>query len=260
MAMAVVGQGKYGLTLDQKGHGEIEEVINSFNTMSKDIEILTNDNIRINDEKKTLQLLALQEQMNPHFVLNALNTIKWMALIAKEQNIVEMVISLSKVIYAFRNDDAFCTIEKEIDFVKNYISVMNFRYGNVIHVKYEIEETILQHHIPMFIIQPLVENSLKHGFETTNHQGHIAIQVFEERELICIRIRDDGKGIPEQLLCELNERLSKPLAQQKNENNGIGLINIAKRLKLYYGETYGVSVGSIADSGTEVVITLPVNN
>ena len=91
--------------------------------MSLDIDVLTKENERINNEKRALQLLALQEQMSPHFVLNSLNTIKWMAVLAREENIVNMVIALSKIIRAFKNTNAFGTIGEEIDFIKNYILV-----------------------------------------------------------------------------------------------------------------------------------------
>ena len=134
-----IGKGNYGIQINEDLNGEIGNVIESFNKMSKDIEILTKENVRITNEKRTLQLLALQEQMSPHFVLNALNTIKWMAMLSRQENIVNMVIALSRIIQAFKNTNAFGTIRDEIDFIKNYILVMNYRYGDVIHVHYDVD-------------------------------------------------------------------------------------------------------------------------
>lgn len=256
-AMTSIGKGKYGIRIETDARGEIARVIESFNKMSADIERLTTENVRINNEKRILQLLALQEQMSPHFVLNALNTIKWMAMLNREENIVNMVIALSKVIQAFKNTNAFGTIGEEIEFIKSYIEVMNWRYGNVIAVHYQVEKACAEKEIPLFFIQPLVENALKHGFASTNCRGEIYIEVKRYGEILRINVSDNGSGMSEEKIYELNERLKMNRYMRLIDTGGIGLINIAKRIQLYYGEGYGMRIYSNGEAGLNVEEVLP---
>lgn len=256
-AMEDIGKGHYGIRIEEKVDGEIGNVIESFNKMSRDIDLLTKENVRITDEKRTLQLLALQEQMSPHFVLNALNTIKWMAVLAREENIVNMVIALSKIIQAFKNTNAFGTIGEEIDFIKNYILVMNYRYGDVIHVHYDVDPDLEQVSIPIFFIQPLVENSLKHGFASTNCRGDIYIQISRKKEMIFILVSDNGKGMEPEEAQKLNEKLNVTNQMPFYETGGVGLMNIAQRMRLYYGEKSGMEIRNNADCGIRIELRIP---
>ncbi len=256
-AMEDIGKGHYGIRIEDKVDGEIGNVIESFNQMSLDIDVLTKENERINNEKRALQLLALQEQMSPHFVLNSLNTIKWMAVLAREENIVNMVIALSKIIRAFKNTNAFGTIGEEIDFIKNYILVMNYRYGDVIHVHYDVEPELEQLSIPIFFIQPLVENSLKHGFASTHCRGDIYIHISRKNDMIFIQVSDNGKGLKPQEAEELNHKLNVANQTPFFETEGVGLMNIAKRMNLYYGEKSGIKIKNNADCGIRVELRIP---
>lgn len=259
-AMEDIGKGHYGIRIEEKVDGEIGNVIESFNKMSRDIELLTKENVRITNEKRTLQLLALQEQMSPHFVLNALNTIKWMAVLAREENIVNMVIALSKIIRAFKNTNAFGIIGEEIDFIKNYILVMNYRYGDVIHVHYDVEPELEQISIPIFFIQPLVENSLKHGFSSTNCKGDIYIHLSREKEMIFIQVSDNGKGMEPQEAEKLNQMLNVINQMPLFETGGVGLMNIAKRMRLYYGEKSSIQIRNNAECGISIELRIPYLN
>lgn len=259
-AMEDIGKGHYGIRIEEKVDGEIGNVIESFNKMSRDIDLLTKENARITNEKRALQLLALQEQMSPHFVLNALNTIKWMAVLAREENIVNMVIALSKIIRAFKNTNAFGTIGEEIDFIKNYILVMNYRYGDVIHVHYNVAPELEQISIPIFFIQPLVENSLKHGFASTNCKGDIYILLNRQDNLIFIQVSDNGAGMDAQKAEELNHKLKAANQLPPFEAGGVGLMNIAKRMSLYYGENSEIQIRNNADCGISVELRIPYSD
>lgn len=259
-AMEDIGKGHYGIRIEEKVDGEIGNVIESFNRMSRDIEVLTGENVRITNEKRTLQLLALQEQMSPHFVLNALNTIKWMAMLAREENIVNMVIALSRIIHAFKNTNAFGTIGEEIDFIKNYILVMNYRYGDVIHMHYQVDPRLEQVSIPIFFIQPLVENSLKHGFASTNCKGDIYIDVSRKEERIFIRVSDNGSGMDPEEAEKLNRKLKGANQMPVFETGGVGLMNIAKRMWIYYGEKSDIRIRNNAECGISVELTIPYSD
>lgn len=257
-AMEDIGRGNYGIQIEESMYGEIGNVIRSFNRMSQDIRILTRENVRITNEKRTLQLLALQEQMSPHFVLNALNTIKWMAMLTRQENIVNMVIALSKIIHAFKNTDAFGTIGQEIEFIRNYILVMNYRYGDVIHVHYEVDGTLTEISIPIFFIQPLVENCLKHGFASTNCKGDIFIRVNRAGEEIRIAVSDNGRGMDRGKMEELNRKLRLKNQMPLLDTGGVGLMNIAKRMWIYYGEKASITVKNNRDCGVCTELTLPL--
>ena len=260
-AMEDIGKGNYGIQINEDLNGEIGNVIESFNKMSKDIEILTKENVRITNEKRTLQLLALQEQMSPHFVLNALNTIKWMAMLSRQENIVNMVIALSKIIQAFKNTNAFGTIGDEIEFIKNYVLVMNYRYGDVIHVHYDVDKMLETVSIPIFFIQPLVENCLKHGFADTNCRGDIFIEVKRQNKEMTILVTDNGKGMDSEAETELKRKLKQKNQMPLSDTGGVGLMNIAKRMWIYYGEKASITVKNNGKCGvcTELEIPLPDN-
>lgn len=259
-AMEDIGKGNYGIQINEDLNGEIGNVIESFNKMSKDIEILTKENVRITNEKRTLQLLALQEQMSPHFVLNALNTIKWMAMLSRQENIVNMVIALSRIIQAFKNTNAFGTIRDEIDFIKNYILVMNYRYGDVIHVHYDVDERLEMVSIPIFFIQPLVENCLKHGFSDTNCRGDIYIEVKRQNKEMIIRVTDNGKGMGPKAEEELNEKLKRKNQMPLSDTGGVGLMNIAKRMWIYYGEKASIVVKNNGECGVCAELGIPLSD
>lgn len=257
-AMEDIGKGNYGIQIEETINGEIGDVIQSFNQMSCDIKALTKENSRITNEKRTLQLLALQEQMSPHFVLNALNTIKWMAMLARQENIVNMVIALSKIIHAFKNTNAFGTIGQEIDFIQNYIFVMNYRYGDVISVHYDVEEELERISIPIFFIQPLVENCLKHGFASTNCKGDIYISVNQRGEYIDIRVKDNGNGMDTATEMQLNEKLKEKNQMPLSDTGGVGLMNIAKRMWIYYGEKASITVKNNISCGVCAELRIPL--
>ncbi|WP_164462090.1 sensor histidine kinase [Bacillus sp. FJAT-42376] len=189
-------------------------------------------------KEKEAELRALQSHINPHFLYNTLNSIYWMAEKSNAKTIAKMAISLSKIFkLTLNNGDPITTVKKEIEQVESYLLIQNIRFDNKIRYTIEMEEAILDKKMIKLVLQPLVENAVYHAFEPETEQGHIEIKGWIEEGSMVFTIRDDGKGFD-------------PL----ESTEGYALKNINDRLKLHYGEGYGLRIESEPGSGTKVLV------
>lgn len=234
---------------------EIGQLTESFNTMLQNIRKLVNE-ICINErEKKELLLEVLQNQINPHFLLNTLNAIKWNAYINGVQNIGDMIATLGGLLETIiERKSEYVLIREEISYIKNYITLMSFRYSQDISVKYDIEQQVLEHYTLKFILQPIVENSIIHGFGDNISECKLNISIKADDQKVIYIINDNGKGIPSKDLCNL-------LKENRNTNGrrftGVGISNVNDRIKLHFGDGYGLKIKSEELFGTTVYITIP---
>ncbi|MEK3914134.1 sensor histidine kinase [Paenibacillus sp. FSL H7-0331] len=196
-------------------------------------------------KEKEAELLALQSQINPHFLYNTLNSIYWMAEKIKAKNISKMVISLSKFFKLSLNNGSYITtVENEIEQIRNYLEIQNIRYDNKLIVSIEVEPSILKEKVIKLLIQPLVENAIYHGLELKEGEGHITIRGMKKEHVLVFEVIDDGIGFD-------TEHISA-------KSKGYALKNIEERIKLHYGESYGISVESEPLIGTKAVITVGI--
>ncbi|MCI8270372.1 MAG: histidine kinase [Lachnospiraceae bacterium] len=225
----------------------------------------------INVSKKQAEYLALQNQINPHFLYNTLEGIRSEALLAGLDSIAEMTEALATFFrYTISQVENLVTLEDELANIENYYYIQQFRFGEklALHIEYDHDDDldeleILQFRLPKLTLQPIVENSIYHGIERKIGKGNLVIRISVSNERLRIRISDDGMGMTEEKLKLLNEKLRRLTLDdvQESENGkkgGIALVNVNNRIKLLFGEEYGITFYSREGAGTDVMITLPL--
>ncbi len=251
--MRHVGRGNVGLTLPHASSKEIGQLTEQFNRMSMGIQDLMKRNEEAEKEKRRLEIEALQSQINPHFLFNTLNTVKWMAAVAGATNIMECVTNLGNMLRPiYYHPSLMWSIEEEMGFVKNYANIMNFRYGEEVQFAFEVPDHLLSCQTLRFMIQPLIENALIHG---KTSKGTIRVIVCESAGDIVLSVRDKRGGMTSDKLDELNRRIR--LSEENGEGKGIGLSNVHKRIRLHFGDRYGLNVESEEGDGCLVTMRIP---
>ena len=216
--------------------------------------------------KRQAQYLALQNQINPHFLYNTLESIRGEALIAGMDNIADMTEALAKFFrYTITKVENLVSVEEELDNCETYFLIQKYRFGSrlQLHILYEEEsrESIMNCKIPKLTLQPILENNIIHGTELKIGTGNLTIQFEQTDKRLIIRISDDGAGMDEQTLAKLNRQLGRggrALTDQEEKRGGIALVNVNNRIHLLFGEEYGMHIYSIKGKGTDVEVTLPV--
>lgn len=255
-SMNLAKGGNLSVNIKDESKDEIGEVTRNFNVMVYEIKNLM-ENVKTKEQqKRDAEFKALQAQINPHFLSNTLNTVKWLASIQKAENIESLITSLIQLLHAnMGKGGTLVTIYEEIEYIKNYINIQEYRYFNKFVVNYEMEEKILSYKIPKFTLQPVVENALIHGIEPMEGQGVIVIKGFEYNGIVKITITDNGIGITEKKLASL---LDYGENTHKHRLSGIGINNVDERIKMYFGEQYGLTIHSIETLYTTVEISFPI--
>ena len=212
------------------------------------------------------KMSALKNQINPHFLYNTLDVIRSYALMQDCREVAEMTEALSTMFrYSISKPDDVVTVEEELDNVKNYFLIQQYRFGDKfrLEIEWEDESDLLRKCIlPRLSIQPLVENSIHHGLERKAGVGKIGVYIYRTEKDLCIRVRDNGLGMDAESLRTLQDRLEHETAlsmqPKKDGKSGIAVVNLNQRLKLFFGEEYGVHVSSLVNVGTFFLITLPL--
>ncbi len=253
--MAKVERGDLTVHIETANKDEVGELSNSFNRMVKELSASITRIYEDENIKKQIELNMLQQQINPHFLYNTLDSISWMARMHNAPNISTTITSLVKLLQAstYTNRD-FVTVEEELENIKNYIAIQKFRYGNLFDVNYEIEEAILTKYTLKLILQPLVENAINHGLEDMTEGGMITVGGKMQDNTIHLWVEDNGIGIDQ---TKIEQILTKDM-KESSRYNSIGISNTAKRIKLYYGDAYGLEFDRTKEKGTKVIISIPV--
>lgn len=231
---------------------EIADLIYSFNVMIGRIKQLMHRNMAEQIEKRKSELRALQAQINPHFLYNTLDSIIWMAESSKMSEVILMTSSLAKLLRrSISNQEEFVKAADEIDYVREYLKIQKMRYHDKLDYEIEIDESILHIPVAKLIVQPLVENAIYHGIKLKEGKGLIRITGNKEDGKTVIKVSDDGVGMDEEALLHLFE-------EKKIEDlRKVGVLNVHKRIQLYYGMEYGLQYESTPMLGTTVSIILP---
>ncbi len=202
---------------------------------------------------------ALESQINPHFLYNTLETVSSKAILNDDIEISNMVVALSTMLrYSVRNLEVV-TLEQEIEHIKSYIIIEQYRFEKRINFKFEIESDLYHEKIAKLMLQPLVENALEHGFHKKN-DGQVTIRAEKYTDHLRIVVIDDGRGIAPDKLKQINKNLSHNSESSFDKRNNIGIINVNRRLQLIFGEEYGLNIHSIVNKGTKISIDLPIND
>lgn len=253
-----VKDGNFGIKKEINTQDEFDELEDDFNNMVKDLDILIKENYIKSIETKRAHLNALQYQINPHFLYNSLEVINSIAATYGAYEIRKISQNLGSMFrYNIDGSGEVTTLSKEIEHIDTYIYLHKLHLPHEIDLIFDIDEKLKNAKLLKFTIQPLVENIIKHGFKNRYTDAYIKISAKLEENLI-IKIEDDGCGMEENLLKTINKNL------KINNTNGIydkeksiGLLNINERIKLFYGENYGIEVSSTLNKGTSILIKMP---
>jgi len=212
--------------------------------------------------RKTNELNVLQVQTNPHFINNALQSIGTLSLQKQQPEIYHLIFSLGKMMrYSMNTGDPIVTLAKELDYVKAYVALQRQRFGEQLRYVVDVDEELLELPIPKMIVQPLVENYFKHGFDANADDAEIFISGTKPpgpRPRLRLEVGDNGKGMAPADLKALQERLTQSKGAWGTGESGIGLSNILSRLKLYYDESANLEVKAGKNGGLSVVLWIPI--
>jgi two-component system sensor histidine kinase YesM len=246
-----------------EGKDEIGGLIKSFNLMTAKINSLINDVYKLNLQKKDLELERvraelnfLQSQMNPHFLFNTLNAILVVCVKNNYTEISEVIKYLSKTLRRlFSWKDDLVAVEEELAFSEMYLKIEKFRFGEKFQYELEIDPQSLQCLVPKMSIQPLIENACKHGIQAIKEIGRIHVKIGVTGDTLNVSVNDNGSGIASEKLDEIVLNMASD-----NETSGsIGIRNVYRRLKLYYGQEVKFIISSQINQGTEVSFAIPVD-
>jgi len=248
--MAEVEDGSFVVNVKSSSKDEIGELIRGFSAMIVKINELIEKNYKATLEKKVYELKALQAQINPHFLYNSLSLINWRALRIDAPEISELARLLSDFYRTTLNKGNSMTIvRQEMLNIKSYLQIQQIMHNDSFRVEYQIEDMIGNCFIPNLTLQPLVENAIVHGLEKSDAPGRLTITAVRKNDDIHIIIKDNGAGIPSPSL--------ENILETESQGGGYGLKNVNQRIKLFFGEEYGMSIESVLEQGTVVTVRIP---
>ncbi|MFL0556415.1 MULTISPECIES: cache domain-containing sensor histidine kinase [Paenibacillus] len=254
--MKLVAQGQLDVRFDTQQSDEVGVISSTVDLMLQEIRSLITRIYEKEEEKRKLEMDALQSQIRPHFIYNTLNVIKWMAKVQGASGIEEALQAFASVMkFSMKTDENLVLIAEEVGFVQSYAKILDFRYFNKFEVTYSIDPAVIEYQTLKFLIQPLVENAIFHGFEGIDYKGMLNISIYERQGDLYVEVADNGRGFPEE-----GELQAKPGYKKVSRDgfNSIGLQNIRSRIRLHFGPGYGLWIAPGRQGGTVALIRVPV--
>lgn len=250
-----VAKGDLGVRSDVEAGGEVGVLSDSLNAMIDKINELLTQVTKEQTSLRKAELELLQSQINPHFLYNTLDTIVWLAEGSDQAKVVSMVESLSEFFRTSLNEGKdIITIREEMQHVRSYLQIQQVRYQDILAYEIDMPESILNCLIPKISVQPLVENALYHGIKNKRRMGKITVTGEEGSDYILIRVEDNGIGMTKERLDIVNARIADPSFESAE---AYGLYNVNERIRLKFGDSYGVTIKSVYEEGTVCEIKLP---
>ena len=254
-AMDRVAANDLAVQLQPSGHQELQRLTSSFNQMVLSLKNMLAINEEAQKRKHQAEMQVLQSQINPHFIVNTLNSIRFMAQMSGYDGTRRMAQALGNIVScSFRSSTSFYTVDEELQMLDSYLYIMRIRYADGFEVRYDVAEDCRSCRLPRLTLQPIVENALDHGFADMGDElGQLVIQAARQGDFLCLEVEDNGCGMtPEQVDVVLRGR---PLGA--DTGHGIGLKNVLARLQLHFGGESNLLIGSVPGQGTRITIRLP---
>lgn len=255
--MKAMERGNFNVRVNLKRQDELGGLAHAFNYLTTRVGTLIEDVKLEQKTKKDMEVRALQAQITPHFLYNTLNAVKSLARLGRTEDIGEMtgaIIDLLRISASQRSDTI--TIREELNYVQSYVKIMEYRYNQTLHLPLELDESLLSYGILKFTIQPIVENCIIHAFPAGSDNRVIAIKLTATEEAIQLIISDNGSGFDPSVLASSEER-RRTERKGRMKFSGMGIRNIDERLRLHYGERYGLRYEAAPGQGTVVFVTIP---
>ena len=237
---------------------EFNRLTADLNQMAQKIKALIQDITKEQQKQKKSELRALQAQITPHFLYNTLDTIIWLAEAEQMQDVIAITSSFSAFFrISLSKGKDWIPIRQEIEHIRSYLLIQQIRYRDILTYEIHIEEGMNEKPILKLLLQPLVENALYHGIKNRRRLGHITIKGWQQDNAYCFMVKDDGKGMSDDRLNKLREILK---SDKRSSDFGYGLLNVSRRLQLYYGHEAHLAIQSNEADGTTVVFAIPAES
>lgn len=260
--MKTFEEGNFDTRIEETRKDEFGYIYHAFNDMTSNINTLVNDVYIQELARKDAEIAALQEQINPHFLYNTLESINWRAQLAGEQDIALMIQALSKLMDGNinRDNEKYITVEREIEYMNQYMFLVKMRYEDQLEYTFELEEGISDALVPKLIVQPLLENAVKHGIEPMGG-GVVTLSCYQVDESLRIEVKDSGHGMSQvvkQQIQSIIDYETMNVHNQHDKDRSIGFENVTRRIKLIYGNEATIFFDSRENVGTTITITIPL--
>lgn len=249
--MERIEAGDLATEVDVRGQREIVELSHSFNQMVHQVRELMDRLVTEQREKRKTELRALQNQINPHFLYNTLDSIVWLAEHERNRDVVTTVVGLAKFFrISISKGQTFIPVREEVEHIENYLTIQKTRYVDKFEYRLSVATEILEYRMMKLILQPLVENAIYHGMG--DDHGFIEIVGGEDGDTLWFCVRDSGYGLTEEKIAEMYA-----VMEGRKKGSSVGLRNVYQRLKLYYGESADVKIESVIDESTTITLVIP---
>lgn len=258
-SIRMIQKGDLNVRIENCGSDEIGELGNQINKMLDLIEQLMKESIDREVLVKNSEIRALQNQINAHFIYNVLESIKMMAEINEEYAISDAITSLGKLLrYSMRWVSGNVYVEEEIEYIKNYLALINLRFDYEIYLSLNIQPIVMKQEIPKMSLQPIIENAIYHGIEEMAEDTNIYLKGYIKDENCVIEITDMGKGMTEEEIEKLRKKIAGEIETSGGSGNGIGLKNVQDRIRISFGDDYGISIDSKEGCYTKITVLVPL--
>jgi two-component system sensor histidine kinase YesM len=238
---------------DRNREDEISRIAYSFNQMCDDLQLNIEKTVLAQTAQKNAELESLQAKINPHFIYNTLEAIRMKAVEESGSETASMIYLFALMFRNLFKGEMFVRLENEIDNCRIYIDLFSIRYINAFQVKYDISDAALQCIVPRNMLQPVIENCFIHGYNQNNSSNVISISCKIMNEVVIFTVSDNGNGIPDDILESLRRKFKN---WKHKDSSSVGLVNVNERLKLIFGEQFGVEINSNSN-GTDVKLSFP---
>lgn len=240
---------------------QVRELGTQINKMLERIKELMEDNLNREMLAKNSEIRALQNQINAHFIYNVLESIKMMAEIDEEYAISDAVTALGKLLrYSMKWVSGNVLVEQELEYIKNYMALINLRFDYEIYLSLNLPELVLKQEIPKMSLQPIVENAIYHGIEQMAEDTNIYIKGILDGDDCVIEITDAGKGMSEEEVEKLRLKIAGKIDSNGGSGNGIGLKNVQDRIHIAFGDQYGIEIASKLGCYTKIMVRIPITH
>ncbi|MDC7222971.1 MAG: sensor histidine kinase [Spirochaetales bacterium] len=256
-AMYRMEEGDFFTPVEVTGQKEIVHLGLAFNEMLERIRTLMDAVVKEQRDRRKNELAALQNQINPHFLYNTLDSIVWLAENNRNKDVVTTVVALARFFrISISRGKNFIPVQDEISHIENYLTIQKIRYVDKFEYRMEIDEQVYAYKVMKLILQPLVENAIYHGGgEGDDEKGIITIRSYPEEAFLIFEVENSGYGVTQERIGEIMAAVKEP-----GRTEGVGLRNVYQRLKIYYGEEADLTMDSILDEMTRVRLVLPREN
>jgi len=257
-SMNRIGEGDLSTRIQMSGEDELQQISRRFNDMGDRLEQYIDKMYTSEIKQKNAELVALQSQINPHFLYNTLESIRMKAYFVGAKEVGQMIYSLSVMFKNMVKKSTVVTVEEEMDMCSVYLDLFRIRYEGRLETEIEVDPEIQNASIIKLLVQPIVENYIVHGFRPLDDNNKISVHARRAGDRVVIIVSDNGTGIPVEKLAQIRSTLDKVLQPPDKGYRSIGLMNVHERIVLNYGSDYGVTINSTEGQGTEVRMVIPM--